>query len=99
MYRETVDVKKALTKQIVAATENKYLQVIENSITESIIKTVLEIIQHLLNNYGQVLQTKLKKHDQSVKSTVYTLTEPPGIVFMQMEDLRMLAKAEKSILR
>ena len=40
LYRETVDVDKALTKQIMAAIEKKYLQDIDNTITKSITKHV-----------------------------------------------------------
>ena len=54
-YRETGGgVEKALAKQILAAIEKKYLQAIENTITESITKHVPEVIQYLFDNYSQL---------------------------------------------
>ena len=63
LYKDTVDVKKALTKQIVDAIEKKYLQEIYNTITKIITKHVLEFIQYLFENYGQVRQTTLNEHE------------------------------------
>ena len=48
LYRETVDVEKALTKQIVAAIEKKYLQAIENTITKSITEQSVKKIVYTL---------------------------------------------------
>ena len=44
MYRDTVDVEKALPEQILAAIEKKYLQAIKKLITESITSPILKII-------------------------------------------------------
>ena len=59
-------------------------------------KHTLEVIQHLSNNYGQVRQTTLNEHGQSVKSILYALTEPLITAFTQIEDLRMLEKLAKN---
>ena len=88
-YREIFDIDKALTKQIVAAIEKKYLQVIDNSITKSITKPILDIIWYLLERYGQVRQTKLNEH----KAIIYTLAELLSTVFTKMGYVGMLAKA------
>ena len=58
-------------------------------------KPVFEVIQHLLDNYDQVRQKTLDKHEISIKLGVYTLTEPLSTIFTQIEDIRMLSKAEK----
>ena len=93
MYIETVDVDKALTKQIVDVIEKKHLQEIDNTITKSITKHVLEVIQNLFENYGQVWQMTLNENTQSVKTIVYTLKEPLITVFTHIQDLIMLTKA------
>ena len=93
MYIETVDVDKALTKQIVDVIEKKHLQEIDNTITKSITKHVLEVIQNLFENYGQVWQMTLNENTQSVKTIVYTLKEPLITVFTHIPDLIMLTKA------
>ena len=66
LHRETVDVKKALNKKIVAAIEKKYVQAIKNSIMKSITKPVLEVILNLFENCDQVQKTNYK-HKQYVK--------------------------------
>ena len=93
LYIETVDVDKALTKQIVDVIEKKHLQEIDNTITKSITKHVLEVIQNLFENYGQVWQMTLNENTQSVKTIVYTLKEPLITVFTHIQDLIMLTKA------
>ena len=62
----------------------KYLQSIEDYITKSITKPVLEFIQKLFEKYGQVRQTTPNKHEQRLKSILYTLTEPLRTVFTQV---------------
>ena len=96
LYRETDAVEKALTKKIVDAIEKKYLQTIDNLITKSITNPIFKVIQNLFDNYDQVRQSSLNKHELSVKSIVYTLNEPSSTVFTQTEDLRMLEKAAKN---
>ena len=55
-------------------------------------KPVLEVIRHIFENYGQVRQTLLNEHSQSVKKIVYTLTEPLRTVSAQIKDIQMLEK-------
>ena len=69
---------------------------IDNKITKNITITILEIIHHLFENYGQVWKTTLNEQEQSVKTIVYILTEPLITVFIQIEYLQMLAKAAKN---
>ena len=38
----------------------------------------------------------LNEHEKSVNKIVYTLTEPLSTVFIETEDIRMLAKAAKN---
>ena len=74
----------------------KQLQAIDHKITKSITKYVLEVIQHLYENYGQVRHPKLNENEQSVKEIFYTLTEPLSTVFTKIEDIWMSAKAAKN---
>ena len=59
-------------------------------------KHILEVIQHLFGNYGQVQQTNINEHNQSIKVIFYALTEQLITVFTQIEYIIILAKAAQN---
>ena len=59
-------------------------------------KHVPEVIQHLLENYGQVWKTSLNEHKKSIEAILYMRMEPLSTIFTQIKYFVMLEKAVKN---
>ena len=92
-FRETVDMEKALIKQIVQAVEPKYLKSLRNSTTNAITKSIPEILEYMFARYGRVDPETLHKKELSVRQMQYDLQEPLVVVFEEVEELEKLATA------
>ena len=92
LYRDTVDIEKALTKNFFSEIEKQHLQAIDIKIMKIITKHLLEVTQHLFDNDGQLLKTVLNEHENSFKEIVYILIESLSTIFTQIKDIRMLSK-------
>jgi hypothetical protein len=92
-YREALDIRKALIKQIVAAIEPRYLKTLRNTDTHSITQDVPTVLTYLFNRYGKVTPDKLNEKEQEVRAFVYNLQDPLVLLFDQVEDLKKLADA------
>ena len=93
VFRESIDVKKALIKQIVAAIDQKYLRTLRNDDTHSITTDIPVILTYLFNRYGKVTPDKLNDKETEVRSFVYNLQDPLVSLFDQVEDLKKLGDA------
>lgn len=94
-FREVIDVKQALIKQIVKAVDMTYIKSLRDVDTNTIKKEVHEIMAHLFRRYGKVTPEKLQKEEMQVKAYVYNLQEPLVVLFDKVEDLTKLAQAAK----
>ena len=54
MYQQCIGVKNALVQQIVKAVEDEWLKPLRNGITNSIDRTIPEILHYLFQQYGDV---------------------------------------------
>ena len=54
LFRETAVIKSALKSQIIVTFDPIYLKELKNSTTETIKYTILQILTHLFQQYGQV---------------------------------------------
>ena len=59
IFQEVTGFKQALMQQIVATVKEVYLTDICNSMTNSINDTIVEVLTHLQENYGQLMEHKL----------------------------------------
>jgi hypothetical protein len=92
-FRETVDMEKALIKQIVQAIEPKYLKILRNSTTNAITRNIPDILEYLFSRYGRVDPETLHKKELSVRQMQYNLQEPLVVVYEEVEELEKLAEA------
>ena len=92
-YREVIDIKKSLVKQIVAAVDPVYLRTLRNDDTHSITYAIPLILEYLFHRYGKVTPDKLSTKEIEVRSFVYNLRDPLVSLFDQVEDLKKLAIA------
>ena len=93
VFREAIDVEKALTKQIVASVEGKYIGILRRPVTNTINADVPTILVHLFRNYGYVTPEVLAENTAAVKELQYSVKEPLVTVYNAIEDLKLLAKA------
>ena len=93
VFRESVDVKQALIKQIVASIETKYLKTLRNSVTNTITRSVPEILTYLFHRYGRVNPDTLCQKETELRAFVYTLQDPLVTLYDQVEDLKKLGDA------
>ena len=95
VFRETLQVEKALIKQIVVAVDPEYLRELRNEMTNTITLTVPEILDHLITCYGQVDSTTLDKEEQKMKTYMWNVNDTPVTFYNLVEDLAALAIAAR----
>ena len=93
LFRETLQVERAIIKQIVAAVDSEYLKELRDDATHTITMSVPEVLNHLFLHYGQVDSEVLDKEEESLKNFVWNLNDPPIKFFNMIEDLVTLAQA------
>ena len=87
-YRETVDVKNALTKQIVQANDPKYLNALRNRATNMINDEVQAILSYLFQRYGLVEDHCLAERELKLRGMQYNLLDLLVMVYSNIEDLK-----------
>ena len=93
LFRETIDVEKALIKQIVAAVEPKYLKNLRDANSNAINVPVHAVLTHLFNRYGEVNADTLMDIEDKTKVMEYNLVDPLIVVFNEIEELSRLGTA------
>ena len=93
LYREGLDVERALINQIVAAVDQEYLQELRDDVTNTITKTIPEIIAHLITCYGDVDPMSLMEQEDKVRNLIWNINDPPVNMFNMIEYLVKLTKA------
>ena len=93
LFRETVDLEKALRYQITAAVPAEYLDALRNRDANAITATIPEILEHLFDNYGVVEVEAVLREEQTLREIKYTPPTPLITIFNKIEDLQDLATA------
>ena len=93
LFRETVDVEKALIKQVVAAIEPKYLKSLRNANSNAITIPLHDVLTHLFTRYGVVNSDTLMDIEDKVKTMDYNITEPLVVIYNEIDELARLGTA------
>jgi translation initiation factor 2B subunit (eIF-2B alpha/beta/delta family) len=96
LWREVVDVERALIKQIVQAVEPKYLKAMRNSTTNSITKTIPQIFQYLFKKFGNIDSEQLMTEERAVRDMVYNLQDPLVTMYDAIDELERLGVAAEN---
>ena len=88
-YRETVHVKKTLTKKL-QANDPKYLNELRNRVTSTINNDVQSIMGYLFRCYGIVDDHYLVERELKVRDMQYNLLDPLVMMTSDIEDLEQL---------
>ena len=95
-FRETVNVEKAMIKQIVHAVDPQYLDTLRNTTTDCIDKPILTILTHLFTRYGKVDADTLALKEKNVREIHYNVQDPLVTIYKEIEDLELLGKASNN---
>ena len=98
-YYECQAVEQALRNQIVNAIGREYLDALQNTSTDMINKSILEIMEYLQQNYREITIEELSDLEDEVKRFTYDLSTPVDSVFNKLnnfQDLCILSKNEKT---
>ena len=87
LFREVTGVEQALVQQIIGPVEEAYMVDISNSTTNSIKYTVVGVLMHLQDNYGQFMMHELLEQEDIVKKTIYNPRDKIATVFSAVEEL------------
>ena len=90
-----VDVKKALVRQIVASVDGQYLDELRDQTTNTITKTIPEILEHLFENYSDVTSQDIIQAEDKIRQYFWNISEPPMCFYHLIDDLQLLSKAAK----
>ena len=82
----------ALKKQICQFIDMRYLKAIRNPVTNSITRSVLEILSFLKSRFGRVNIMQLSEAETSLKSYIYDSSEPiDEAIFQRINDYAEIA--------
>ena len=93
LWREVVDIERAIIKQLVKAIEPKYLKALRNSTTNVINKSIPEIFRYLFKKFGSIDSEQLMTEERTVRDMVYSLQDPLVTLYDAIEELERLGQA------
>ena len=93
VFRESVSVEAALTKQLVQALPPLYLKSFRNVHSNSITTSIPDILAYLFTTYGAISEEELENEKENLKEKIFDITQPLIILFNEIEDLQELATA------
>ena len=93
LYREAVEVRKALIKQIVAAVEDQFLDELRDEASNDIEESIPDILKYLFDNFGDVGSADVQREEAKLKAFHWNVVDPPMGFFTMIEDFQVLATA------
>ena len=74
-------------KQIVEAIDAKYLKSIRDRVTNTITKSLVQILEFLFERYGIVEDDDLRDKEEEMRQFTYDISDPIVEIFNEIEDL------------
>lgn len=93
VFRESIDVKTALMKQITSTIDNDYLKELRDEVTNTITMSIPDVLAFLFRRYGKVDSNKVSNEETKVKEFSWNIVDPPVCIFNLIEDLKSVANA------
>jgi hypothetical protein len=93
LFRESIDVKNALMKQITMSIEPKFIKELKNPHTDTITQPIYDVLAFLMTRYGHVDSRRLKIEEDKVSTFAWNIIDPPVVIFSLIEDLEIIAEA------
>ena len=83
-FRETVNVERAMVKQIVHAIDPQYLDTLRNQTTDAIDVPIFQILTYLFTKYGSIDDDVLAHKEKSVQEMQYNLQDPLITIYKEI---------------
>ena len=96
IYRECLDVKAALKKQVMEAIEDKYTKCLCNRTTQRVDASLEALFVTLFQRYGLVTPHQLAKFEKEVREYRYNVVEPLTTVYDLIDDLELMGDAAQT---
>lgn len=93
LFKEMIALEKSLLQQLSNTLPTMYLKQFRNKASHAIDKPIDFILSHLFLNYGRVSKEQLLDEEAKLQAKVFDLTEPPILMFNEVDDLVDLAIA------
>ena len=93
VFRESIDVKTALMKQITSTIDNDYLKELRDEVTNTITISSSDVLAFLSRRYGKVDSNKVSTEETKVIEFSWNIVDPPVCIFNLIEDLRSVPNA------
>ena len=87
LFRKVTGVEQALVQQIFGTFDAAYLSNIYNRPMKSIKDTVVGVLTHLQENYGQLMPHELLEREDIVRETIYNQSNQITTVFSVVKEL------------
>ena len=95
LFHETEALHNTLVQQLVKAIEPMYLKSLRNPVTQAFMVPFNEILQHLMQVYGNLNPKAFLKTKNALETFQYNVALPVDVVFDPIDDLSELAIAAK----
>ena len=86
-FKETLDINKALIRQIVLAIDKQYINEFGNIMTNTINKTIPDILVYIFNNFPDITSSDVAKEEQKVNNNYWNFSDPPIFFYNIIDDL------------
>ena len=96
VYREVIDLEKALLKQLVQALSEIYVKSFHNCHSMAIFQPISTVLTTLFTTYGDVQDEEVQDIIDKLKARVFDIFEPLVGMFDEIEDLKELSIAAKN---
>lgn len=93
LFRETIDVERALKRQIISAIDKEYIKELYDDVTSTITMTIPQILTFLFTRYGEVTNQRVVTEEEKVKNFTWNIIDPPVVLFNLIEDLQTISDA------
>lgn len=93
VFREDVDVEKALIKQLVQAVPEIYMKSFRNQYSNSIDNALSTVLTSLFTTYGDIVDDNLQDATDKLRERIFNISDPLVVLFNEIEELKALSIA------
>jgi hypothetical protein len=93
VFREVVDIEKALIKQLVQAVPEVYMKPFRNQYSNSVNVSLSSILTSLFNTYRKVQDDTLQEATDKLRARIYDISQPLVVMFNDIQELNELSIA------
>ena len=93
VFREDVDVEKALLKQLVQAVPEVYIKPFRNQYSNAIDLPISTVLTSLFTTYGDIQDEILQENTEKLRERIFNISDPLVVLFNEIQELKALSIA------